>query len=57
MKRIGSSDRYQNNNLEAIMAYSKFLGPSISFYQIKGESKIFSYLDTKIKSIEDPDKR
>ena len=58
MKRIGSSERYQNNNLEAIIAYSKFLGPSISFYQIKEKSKIISYLDTRIKSIEeDPDKR
>jgi hypothetical protein len=31
MKNIGTSDRYQNNNLKAIIAYSKFLGPAISF--------------------------
>ena len=53
MKRIGSSERYQNNSLEAIIAYSKSLGPSISFYQIKEKSKISSYLDRKIKSIEE----
>jgi hypothetical protein len=33
MKRIGTSKRYQNNNLKAIIAYSKFVGPSVSFYQ------------------------
>ena len=32
MKRAGTSEKYQNNNLKAIIAYSKFLGPSISFY-------------------------
>ena len=31
MKRAGTSDKYQNNNLKAIIAYSKFLGPSIFF--------------------------
>jgi hypothetical protein len=31
MKRAGTSERYQNNNLKAIIAYSKFLGPSIFF--------------------------
>ena len=58
MKRIGTSERYQNNNLKALIAYSKFLDPSISFYQIKDKSQRFSFLDTKIKSLEeDPDKR
>ncbi len=52
MKRIGTSERYQNNNLKAIIAYSKFLGPSISLYQIKSKSQITSFLDTKIKSSE-----
>jgi hypothetical protein len=28
MKRAGTSERYQNNNLKAITAYSKLLGPS-----------------------------
>ncbi|HJU59141.1 MAG TPA: hypothetical protein VJ583_05285, partial [Nitrososphaeraceae archaeon] len=58
MKRAGTSDRYQNNNLKAIIAYSKFLEPSISLYQIKNKNQIISFLDTKIKnSQEDPDKR
>lgn len=58
MKKIGTSERYQNNNLKAIIAYSKFLGPSITLYQIKSKSQITSFLDTKIKVIEqDRDKR
>ena len=58
MKKIGTSERYQNNNLKAIIAYSKFLGPSITLDQIKNRSQITPFLDTKIKAIEqDPDKR
>jgi hypothetical protein len=50
MKRIGISERYQNNNLKALIAYSKFLGPSISFHQIKNKKQktnyfIFGYKD------------
>jgi hypothetical protein len=58
MKRIGTSEKYQNNNLKAIIAYSKFLEPSISFYEIENKSQVISFLDTKIKNSEDdPDKR
>ena len=58
MKRAGTSERYQNNNLKAIIVYSKFLEPSISYYEIKNKSQIISFLDTKIKNSEDdPDKR
>jgi integrase/recombinase XerD len=58
MKRIGTSERYQNNNLKALIVYSKSLEPSISFYEIKNKSQIISFLDTKIKNTEDdPDKR
>ena len=58
MKRAGTSEKYQNNNLKAIIAYSKFLGPSISFYEIKNKNQVISFLDTKIKNSEDdPDKR
>lgn len=58
MKKIGTSERYQNNNHKAIIAYSKFLGPSIILQQIKSKSQIRSFLDTKIKTTDqDPDKR
>jgi hypothetical protein len=56
MKRIGTSERYQNNNLKAIITYSKFLGPSISLNQVKKKDQITSFLDSKINGIEeDPD--
>lgn len=35
MKKIGTSERYQNNNLKAITGYCKFLGPSITLHEIK----------------------
>jgi hypothetical protein len=58
MKRAGTSEKYQNNNLKALIVYSKFLGPSISFYEIENKSQVISFLDTKIKNSEDdPDKR
>ncbi|MGH9981891.1 MAG: hypothetical protein ACRD6U_10110 [Nitrososphaeraceae archaeon] len=58
MKRSGTSEKYQNNNLKALIVYSKFLGPTISFYDIKNKSEIIAFLDTKIKNSEDdPDKR
>jgi hypothetical protein len=40
MKRIGTSEKYQNNNLKALIAYSKSLEPTISFYEIKDKSQI-----------------
>jgi hypothetical protein len=58
MKRNGTSKIYQNNKLKTIIAYCKFLGPSISLDQVNNKSQITSFLDTKIKTIElDPDKR
>ena len=58
MKKNGTSESYQNNNLKAIIAFSKFLGPSINLDQIKSRTQITSFLDTKIKAIEqEPDKR
>jgi len=46
----------QNNNLKAIITYSKFLGPSISLNQVKKKDQITSFLDSKINGIEeDPD--
>jgi integrase/recombinase XerD len=58
MKRAGTSEKYQNNNLKALIVYSKFLGPSVSFYEIENKNQVISFLDTKIKNSEDdPDKR
>jgi hypothetical protein len=58
MKKIGTSEKYQNNNLKAIIAFSKYLGPSIHLSQIENKAQITSFLDLKIKGVEeDPDKR
>jgi len=58
MKRTGTSEKYQNNNLKALIVYSKFLGPSVSFFEVENKSQVISFLDTKIKnSADDPDKR
>jgi hypothetical protein len=34
MKDNGTSQRHQNNNLKAIIAFADFLGPNTSFYQV-----------------------
>ena len=58
MKKTGTSEKYQNNNLKTITAYSKFLGLSTSFLEIGSKQQIICFLDTKIKTNEqDPDKR
>ncbi|MGD1838242.1 MAG: hypothetical protein ACPKPY_09340 [Nitrososphaeraceae archaeon] len=58
MRRNGTSERYQNNNLKAIIAYCKFLGTEISLDKIQNKIQIISFLDTKVRSVEDdPDKR
>ena len=49
VKKIGTSERYQNNNLKAIIAYSRFIGSSISLDQVKCRTHITSFLDSKIK--------
>src|SRR5919202_1534415 len=58
MKDNDSSERHQNNALKVVIAYAKFLGSNNSFYDVKHKEQITSFLDTKIKSLEqDPDKK
>ena len=49
MKFNGCSDYHQNNNLKVVIAFAKFLGPGISFYDIKKKKKIIAFLDSKDK--------
>jgi integrase/recombinase XerD len=57
MKNHDASERHQNNNLKAIVSYSKFLGDE-SLKEINAKEDILSFLQTKIKSKEDdPDKK
>ncbi|HXX98013.1 MAG TPA: hypothetical protein VEL11_12955 [Candidatus Bathyarchaeia archaeon] len=52
------SERNQNNNLKAIIAFGNFIGPDTSFYDIHSRDQILRYLDTKIKnSAEDPEEK
>ena len=54
----GSSDRHQNNGLKAIVCFARFLGPNVSFIDIRKKEQVLSFLDTKIKNSEqDPEKK
>jgi hypothetical protein len=58
MKNNGASESHTNNTLKTNMAYAQFLGPDVTFYDVKRKEQITAFLDTKIKSIEeDPDRR
>jgi hypothetical protein len=54
----GVSESHQNNNLKALTAFAHFIGLSISFSDIKQNDLITSFLDSKLKGIEDdPDRK
>jgi integrase/recombinase XerD len=58
MKSNGASERHQNNNLKVMIAFAKFLGTDVSFYDVQKKAQIIAFLDTKIKNTEqDPDKK
>ena len=58
MKNNGASDSHTNNSLKTNMAFTKFLGPDLTFYDVKTKEQITAFLDTKIKTVqEDPDKK
>ena len=52
MKNAGTSEKYQNNSLKTITAFSKFLGTSTSLLEIGSKQQIVCFLDTKIKTVE-----
>jgi integrase/recombinase XerD len=58
MKDNATSERHQNNNLKAIIAFAEFLASETTFYQISAKDQVTKFLDTKIKAnSEDPEKR
>ncbi|MGH9925571.1 MAG: hypothetical protein ACRD5B_09355 [Nitrososphaeraceae archaeon] len=58
MKENITTERHQNNNLKAIIAFAKFLGPDTTFHQVIMRDQITRFLDTKIKdNSEDPERR
>lgn len=57
MKGNTTSERHQNNNLKAIIAF-KFIGSETTFYQISTKDQVTEFLDTKTRSdSDDPEKR
>jgi hypothetical protein len=44
-KGNSTSERHQNNNLKAIIAFAGFLGPETTFYQVSTMDQITSFLD------------
>ncbi|PWU82111.1 MAG: hypothetical protein DLM72_03360 [Candidatus Nitrosopolaris wilkensis] len=56
MKENGSSEHHQNNNLKAIIAFAKFLGSHVTFYDVQKKEQITAFLDTKINK-EDNEKK
>ena len=57
MKSNGVSERHQNNNLKAVIAFANFLGIDTTFLDVELKEQIMSFLDTKIKNVEDSDKK
>jgi hypothetical protein len=49
MKSNGASESHQNNNLKVLISFAHFLGPNVTFYDIKRSDMITSFLDTKIE--------
>lgn len=56
MNSNGSSEHHQNNNLKAVIAFARFIGPHPTFYQIQTKDQIITFLDTKINT-EDNEKK
>ena len=53
MKDNATPERHQNNNLKAIIAFAKFLGSEITFFQTFTKDQVTKFLDTKIRSNSD----
>ena len=58
MKSNGASERHQNNNLKAVIAFGNFLGEKVDFSEINTSDEVVSFLNTKAKTQEDdPEKK
>jgi hypothetical protein len=51
MKNNGASESHTNNSLKTNMAFAQFLGPDVTFYDVKRKEQITAFLNPKIKSI------
>lgn len=58
MQMNGKSENHQINNLKCIIFFAKYLGKDIEFFDIKKKEQILSFLNTKMKTLdEDPEKK
>jgi hypothetical protein len=46
MQSRNCSERHQNNNLQVLIAFARFLGVNISFHNIEQKEQILAFLDT-----------
>ena len=46
MKNNGASESHTNNSLKTNMAFAKFLGSDVTFYDVKRKEQITKFLDT-----------
>jgi hypothetical protein len=57
MKSNGSSESHQNNNLKVLTASAAYLGPNLTFLDIKESDPIIRFLDSMLKSTNDDPER
>lgn len=58
MRQHDASERHQNNQLKAAIAYARFLGSQKSFLDVGSKEEILAFLDMKIKPQDvDPEKK
>ena len=48
MKGNATSERHQNNNLKAVIAFAEFIGYETTFYQISTKEQVTKFLDKRI---------
>ena len=51
MQSSGTSDKYQNNNLKTIIAFGRFLEPSVSLNPSIKRDQIIAFLDTFLEYV------
>jgi hypothetical protein len=53
MRKNGSSEHHQNNNLKVVIAFGNFIGNDNSFLDINKKEQILVFLNTKVKSYDE----
>ena len=49
MRKNGSSEHHQNNNLKVVITFDNFIGNDNSFLDINKKEQILVFLNTKVK--------